>query len=126
MRRTHQLRLSLQVTLAANFYFRPFTEERGYVSKLRQLLAAGPLHDRVAIDTRHAARGVGAGFPIILNAPLMAGETGQVLHFGRFAGILAKRYEATDPFAAAGSDVVAARPVAILASAPFTFITRIE
>lgn len=52
MGRTHQLRLSLWVTLAAQIYLSPFVEERRPVVNLCELIAVGRLlHNRMTIDT---------------------------------------------------------------------------
>src|SRR5262245_16147438 len=81
MRRTIELRVSLQVALAANFYLRPFIKKRCLLAHFRELLVARPFHYRMAGDTREPAVGVGTGFPIGLNSALMASETGSVLDF---------------------------------------------
>ena len=51
MRRAIELRLSLQVALAANFYLRPPVKERRLFTHLRELLVARLFHQRVAGDT---------------------------------------------------------------------------
>ena len=70
---THQLRLSLQVTLAAHLGLRSFIKEWRPVADFSQLITVGGFfHHRVAIDAGYAAAGVGAGFPIGLHSALMA------------------------------------------------------
>lgn len=73
VRRTHELGFSLQMTLAADFNLRSLDKERRHIGELGQLLSARLFHNRVAIDTRHAATLVRAGVPVGLNAALMAG-----------------------------------------------------
>ena len=59
---------------------RPLVKERRLLTHLRELMPVGRLfHQRVAGDTSQPAVGVGTGFPIGLNAALMATETGFVL-----------------------------------------------
>ena len=113
------------MALSANFNLRPINEERSDFSELRHLLAAGLLHQRMAVHAGQAARSVSARLPIALNAPLMAAEARLVLYFGGFAGIFPERDHTADAFAAAGRDMRASRTMAILARPTLRFVTRV-
>ena len=113
------------MALPANFNLRPINEERSNLSELRHLLAAGLLHQRMAVDAGKAPRSVSARLPVGLKAPLMAAEAGLVLYFGRFAGIFPERDHTADAFAAAGRDMLASRTMAVLARPTFGFVTRV-
>src|SRR5262249_60156247 len=52
MRRTIELRVSLQVALPRNFFLRPPVKERRLFTHFRELLVGRPFHHRVAGDTR--------------------------------------------------------------------------
>ena len=87
MRRAHELRFPLQVTLPAHFRLGSFVKERRLVTDLGQLEAvAGLFHQRVAVDASYAPACMRTGFPIGLYAALMATETGFVLDFRRLPG----------------------------------------
>ncbi len=101
VRGAHQLRLALQMTLAAHFYFRSFGGEKSLVGGLRQLLATGLLHDRVAVDAGYSPAGMRARLPVSLYAPLMAAQTSFVLSFSRLTRVLAKCDHSADSFTAA-------------------------
>ena len=113
------------MALPANFNLRPINEERSNLSELRHLLAAGLLHQRMAVDAGKAPRSVSARLPVGLKAPLMAAEAGLVLYFGGFAGIFPERDHTADAFAAAGRDMLASRTMAVLARPTFGFVTRV-
>ena len=113
------------MALPANFNLRPINEERSNLSELRHLLAAGLLHQRMAVDAGKAPRSVSARLPVGLKAPFMATEAGLVLYFGRFAGIFPERDHTADAFAAAGRDMLASRTMAVLARPTFGFVTRV-
>ena len=83
VRRAHQLRFALQMTLTAHFYFRSFGEQKSLVGGLRQLLATSLLHDGMAVDAGDAPASVRARFPVSLYSPLVAAETRFVLDLGR-------------------------------------------
>lgn len=73
--RALQLGLSLQVTLAAHFRLSPFVKKNCSVAHFRQLVTIRSLfHERMAVDTRHAATRVRARFPICLHSTLMAAQ----------------------------------------------------
>jgi hypothetical protein len=92
MRGAQELGFSLQVTLAANFRLGSLIEERRLVTNLCELKPIGGFfHDRVAIDARHAAASVWTGFPISLNAALVATQADFILAFRGLTGVFAKR-----------------------------------
>ena len=73
MGRPHQLRLSLQMALAADFRLRLGIGERSVVVDLGQLITVGGLlHQGVTVNATHAATRMRAGFPIGLHAALVA------------------------------------------------------
>jgi len=127
MGRAHELGLSLQVALVANFYFRPSDKKWRLLADFGELVSIGrSLHYGMAIDTAHAPVGMGARIPVRLNAFLMTLETGFVLNFHRRWRILAECDQPADSAPAARGDVVTSRAVAIFTSPFFRFVTRIE
>ena len=127
MRRAHQLRLALEMALAADLDLRPLVKERSFVIYLRKLeTVAGFLHDGVTVGARYAPARVRACFPIRLHAALVTLETGLVLRFCRLSGILAECNQAADASAAAGSDMVAPRTVTGFTSLFFDLIAGVE
>jgi len=127
MRRAQQLRFPLQMAGAAKFSLRPLVEERGIFIDLGQLIAvSGFFHDGVTVDAGDTPARVRAGIPISLNAALVASQARLVLPFHRLTGVLAKGEHAADTFAAPGSDVIAARTVAIFTSLFLGLVARVE
>ena len=126
VRRTHQLRFALEMTLTAHFYFRSFGGEKSLVGSLRQLLATGLLHDRVTVDAGDSPAGMRARLPVSLYAPLMTAQTSFILNFSRLPRIFAETDQAADTFATAGGDVVAAGAVTAFASPLLGFVARVE
>src|SRR5215467_959462 len=127
MGRAIELGLSLQVALAANFYFRPPVEKWRLFTDLSELILIGrPLHHPMAIDAAHASVSMGARIPVRLNAFLMALETGLVLNFDRGWRILAECDQPADPFTATGRDVITARAVAVFTSPFLRFVACVE
>ena len=125
MRRTHQLRLALQMTLTADFDLGAIDPKRSYVGKLRHLFAAGFFHQRVTVNASEATAGVRTSFPEGLHATLMTTEAGFVLHLRRLTGIFTKRDHAAGTFATTGGDVIASRAMAIFAGSFFRLIAGI-
>jgi hypothetical protein len=127
MGRTHELGLSLQVTLVTNFYFRPPVKKWRLFTDLCELIPIGRfLHDGMAINATHAPAGMGARIPVRLDTSLMALETGFVLNFDRCWRILAEGDEPADPLTAPGRDVITARPMAVFTSSFFRFVACVE
>lgn len=126
VRRTHQLRFALEMTLTAHFYFCSLGVEKSPVGSLRQLFATGLLHDRVAVDAGNATARVRACLPVSLYAPLMAAQTSFVLSFSRLTRVFAETDQAADAFAAAGRNMVASRTVTAFASPLLGFVARVE
>lgn len=121
----HDLRLTLQMALTANFDLRASYAEWRYLGQFRELLAAGLLHQRVTVDASQTAARVRARLPVSLNAALVATETGLILCFRRLAGAFAKSNQPTHSPAAARCDVIAAGTMAILARSFFGLVARI-
>ena len=83
MGRAHELRLSLQVALVADFRLGLPVEENGLVADLGKLtLVARLFHYSMAVDASDSAARVRASLPIGLDSSLMALETAIVLRFG--------------------------------------------
>jgi hypothetical protein len=82
VRRAHELRFPLQVTLPAHFSLGSFVEERRFVSDFRQLIAVGGfLHQGMAVYAGYPSARMRTCFPVGLNSALMASETGFILNF---------------------------------------------
>jgi hypothetical protein len=127
MGRAQELCLSLQVTLAAHFYFRSLVEERRLVVHLRELIPVrGLLHNGVAINAANAAALMRTCVPVRLHSPLMASQTNLILHGCRLSRVLAESDHSTHAPAPAGSDMVAAGSMAAFAGPPLCFIARIK
>ena len=125
--RAVELRLSLRVTLTANFYFRPPVEERCLLTNLYELKTVGRfLHQGMTGDTGKTSVCVGTRRPIGLDAPLMASEAGSILNHGRLPRIFSKRNESAYTASSTGRDVIASWPVAILARLFLSFVSGIE
>jgi hypothetical protein len=123
----HELGLSLQMTLTANFYFCPPIEKWRLFTDLNELIPIGCfLHHGMAIDTANAAARVRARVPVSLDAALVTTETRFILSRHGFAGIFPECNQSANSFTAAGCHVIAARAVATFTSPFFRFVTRIE
>lgn len=119
--------VSLEVTLPTNFRLRALGEKRCVLSDFGQLIAIRCfLHDRVAIDATNSPARMRARIPVSLNSALVACKACLVLKSDRFASVLAKRNHSANAFSATGCDVVAAGPVAVLASLFLSFVARIK
>jgi hypothetical protein len=115
------------MTLAANFRLGAFGEKWRVLSDFGELEAIGGfLHDRVAINATDTPARVRARIPIRLDSTLMTREAGLILKLNGFPGILPERDQSADALSAAGSDVIASRSMAILASLSLGFVPRIE
>jgi hypothetical protein len=80
MGRTHELRFTLEVALAADFCLRALVKERGLVADLGKLIPVGSLlHDGVAVNATHASPRMRARLPMGLHTALMTSETRLVL-----------------------------------------------
>jgi len=121
MGRAIELRLSLQMTLAANFYFRPVVIKRRFLTDFRELLAVRLLHQSMTSDTGETPGCVGTSLPVGLNAPLVTSEAGFILDLGRLPRIFSERNEPAYTAPTACGDVIAARTVAGFASSFFFF-----
>jgi len=127
VRRAHELRFSLQMTLAAYFDIGALVEKRSLVVELCELMpVAGFLHHGMAVDARQAAPRVGACFPIGLNPLLVALETRLVLNFGGLSGIFAKIDKPTNASSPSRGDVIASRTVARFARLLLAQSARVE
>jgi len=104
------------MALTAYFGLRSIDKKWRDFGKLGQLFAGGFFHQGMAIDAGKASVCMRACCPIGLNAALMTTKARFVLHLRRFTRIFPKRDHAADALAAARSNVVASRPMAILAS----------
>ena len=123
----HELGLSLQMTLTANFYFCPPIEKWRLFTDLNELIPIGCfLHHGMAIDSANAAARVRARVPVSLDAALVTTETRFVLSRHGFAGIFPECNQSANSFTAAGCHVIAARTVATFTSPFFRFVARIE
>ena len=127
MGRALELRLSLQVTLAAYFGLGSLVEKNRPVADLRQLETVGGLfHKGMAIDTRHAAPRVRARSPIGLHAALVAAKAHLILNLRRLTRVFTEGDQTADAFSAAGGNVVAAGTVTAFASPLLRFVARVE
>lgn len=126
VRRAIELGFSLQVALTANLGLSSLVKERRLLTNLDELILIGRLfHHLMAGDTSQPAARVRTGFPIGLDAALMATETRFVLYFRGLPRIFAKGDHPANAFAAASGNMGAARAVAILAGSFFCLITRV-
>jgi hypothetical protein len=113
------------MALAADFNFRAVDAKGSYIGHLRELLATGFFHQRMAVDARQTAASMRARLPVSLNAALVADEARRVLDFGGLTRILAERNQPPDTFTAASGDMIAARAVTIFASSFLRLVARI-
>lgn len=126
MRRAHELRFPLQVTLPANFRLGSFVKERRLVSDLGQLIAVGGfLHQCVAIDAGDAPACVRARFPVGLKSPLMTTQAGFVLGFRGLPGVFPESDHPANALASSFRHMIASRPVTTFTSLFFRFVARI-
>ena len=126
MRRAHELRFSLEVTLATNLRLGAFGGEDRLVINHSQLITIGSLyHDGMTVHAGYASAGVWTRFPIGLNAALMTAQARFVLNLGGLTRIFAKCEHATDALAATRSDVITTWSVAAFTNSFFRFVARI-
>ncbi len=120
------MRVSLQVALAADFRLGALGKKRRVLSDFGQLITIrGLFHDGVASDATHPSVRVRTRVPIGLHPTLVARQAGLVLKSDRFPAVFPKCDQRADSFTAARGDVVAARPVAVLASLFLAFVARV-
>jgi hypothetical protein len=125
--RAHKLGLSLQMALGTDLYLRPPVEESSFIPDLRELEAVrGLFHDGMAIDAGKTAAGMGACFPVGLDALLMALEATFVLDTGGLSGILAERNLYADALTAPFRHVFASRTMASFTALLLKLIAGIE
>ena len=123
MGRTHELRFTLEVALAADFCLRALVKERGPVADLGKLIPVGSLfHDGVAVNATHASPRMRARLPMGLHTALMTSEAGLVLDSYRLSCIFPKSDKATNAFTTTRTHVVATGTVAIFAGSLFSFV----
>jgi len=125
VRRAHQLRFALEMTLTAHFYFCPLGVEKSLVGSFRQLLATRFFHYRVAVDAGDASARVRARFPVSLHTALMATQARVILDFRRLTRVFAKGDQSADALPAAGGDVIASWTVTALAGLLLHGVARI-
>lgn len=124
--RALELRLSLQVALAAHFRLGSLIEKNRLVPYLRQLeTISGLFHDRMAIDAGHSAPRVRTRPPVSLDASLVAAKADIVLHLRRLSRVFAKCDQPADAFASTGGNVIASWTVAALAGLLLHGVARI-
>ena len=117
MRRAHELRLSLQMTLTADLGLPPLVEERSLFSDLGELVTvSGSFHESVTVDAGETAARMRARLPVGLHAALVTTQACRVLGLGRLARVLAKGDESTHTLASPFCHVIAAGTVTALAA----------
>ena len=121
------MRVSLQVTLTANFRLGTLGKKRRVLTDFGQLITIGGfLHDRMASDATHPAARVRARIPIGLHSALVARQAGLVLESDRFAAVLPKANQSANALSTAGCNMVAAGPMAVLAGLFLAFVAGVE
>jgi len=127
VRRAHQLRFSLQMTLAADFGLSALVKEGSLIADLSKLEAIGGLlHNHVAVHASDPAARVGARLPIGLKSPLVTSKTDLALDPGGLSGVLAKCNQSAHASAATGGYVVASRAVTGFARLFFKIVAGVE